>query len=248
MKILPILYSEPMVVAKLEHRKTNTRRTSKLDKINKAPDDWRLFGNENSAYRWDFKGNFIVAFKNIRTDVVLEVKSPYGGTGDILYVRETWDYAEDELGRHDKKTKGDCFGKFLYKANGDGNHGRWRPSIHMPKEAARIWDRVVDVRVERLQDISEEDAIAEGAQHFPHIPVGPITSSMSARPERWSMESSKDTDSCVSSARWAFAGYIDKISPAMNGNRIWAANPWVWVVKTETLSTTGKPQNLASPR
>jgi len=246
MKELPMLYNTDMILAKMDGRKTQTRRPIKV------PSSWIFTGDSRTrdiprpAIKYDDRIWFQWA-EHFASGGIQSERCPWK-PGDILYARETWDYAEDELGRHDKKTKGDCFGKFLYKANGDGNHGRWRPSIHMPKEAARIWDRVVDVRVERLQDISEEDAIAEGAQHFPHIPVGPITSSMNARPERWSMESSKDTDSCVSSAKWAFAGYIDKISPAMNGNRIWAANPWVWVVKTETLSTTGKPQNLASPR
>lgn len=88
------------------------------------------------------------------------VKPPYG-PGDILYVRETWCALPVNEAGH---MRGHSV--YYYKADGDlrpeGWRGKWKPSIHMPKEAARIWLKVTDVRVERLQEITEDGAWQEG--------------------------------------------------------------------------------------
>lgn len=138
-------------------------------------------------------------------------KVPYR-PGDILYVRETWAAWSRTYG---------AVPVLYYKADGDAPDGiKWRPSIHMPREAARIFLRVTDVRVERLQDITEEQARAEGAidnRHFIHSP-----------------DNEYET---LHSAREHFAGIWDStIKPADRDLYGWAANPWVWVIEFEQIS------------
>lgn len=106
----------------------------------------------------------------------------------------------------------------------------WKPSIHMPRDACRLVLEITGVRVERLQAITEADAEAEGARHFPRLPMGIV----SADPCRWSMEDPQSTDECLSTARLAFANFLCKTyGKAPNGvhdPRPWEANPWVWVI------------------
>lgn len=133
--------------------------------------------------------------------------------GDILYVRETW-------------CKTDCFGLqdgYAYKANDNsiltetGFVPKWRPSIHMPREAARIFLRVTDVRVERLQDIDGRGALSEGVDNRHSNPT------MGKRWENMQrMEFSTVWDSTIKPADRALYG--------------WAANPWVWVIEFERIS------------
>lgn len=143
----PILMSGPMVRAILEGRKTQTRRLCKL----------------NAAGRVSLGG------RNWHTDDPEAVHAcPFGQPGDRLWVRETWG-VDCCVGLKDR----DCIDLahaacVVYRAtdetpdNGQSWARRWRPSIHMPRWASRITLEVVSVRVERVQDISEEDAIAEG--------------------------------------------------------------------------------------
>ena len=144
----PIIFSTPMVQAILDGKKTQTRRVIKIDD---APENWKI----------SIAGTSIV-----RTEPY-DVKLPRYAAGDILWVRETW---------------ADVFGKYEYRADYSESENtyrvkrygttiaKWRPSIHMPREAARIFLRVTNVRVERLLDISEADAIAEGIESFRPVP------------------------------------------------------------------------------
>ena len=127
------------------------------------------------------------------------LRCPYGAPGDSLWVRETWarhasgvDYAAD------------------FAAVSRPQAGPWRPSIHMPRWASRITLRITEVRVERLQDISEDDAGAEG--------VKPCTST------GWNGE-----NLVVMTAREAFADLWNDI----NGSGAWDDNPWVWALSFE---------------
>jgi hypothetical protein len=122
--------------------------------------------------------------------------------GDILWVRETW--SRDESGEYVYRTnygatEDDSFPPSMFK---------WKPSIHMPREAARIFLKVTNVRVERLQDISEDEAIKEGAKAY-----GPNNCS-------------------GTSARIAFAEIWDKTTTEHE----WRTNPWVWVIEFEKIS------------
>lgn len=150
MKERPILFSATMVRAILEGRKTQTRRAVKgvVD-----PDAVEVLGDSGEAF---MHSNVCASFCDYACGGAL-LKCPYGVSGDRLWVRETWGY----------KSFGDArAGKPVYLADCDGKRQarslRWRPSIHMPRHASRLTLEVVGVRVERLQDISEVDAIAEG--------------------------------------------------------------------------------------
>lgn len=106
----------------------------------------------------------------------------------------------------------------------------YKPSIHMPKEAARIWLQVESVRVERLQDISEQDAIAEGIEKKP----GSSSSTMFDY-KHYGYDHSYDVE-----AKASFRTLWDSI----NGPDSWPANPWLWVISFRVLSTTGKPDKI----
>ena len=145
----PILFNTEMVKAILEGRKTQTRRLIKRLYIHEP------YATEEDGTLWisDENGEYHRA----------EEYAPYK-PGDLLYVRETWKQATTG-------TAGPgLIDLYLYKADepqdttGMMVEGRWHPSIHMPKEAARIWLKVKRVRAERLKDITEEDAEAEGCQ------------------------------------------------------------------------------------
>lgn len=149
-----ILYSAPMVRAKLEGTKTQTRRILKIpawaDPSDKGED---LEGDDPCMCSRD-------------SGCLASVRCPYGQPGDLLYGKETWKpfirVAQYTSGIHyaadgaqiDNEQAGSLW--TIEKAS------KWRPSIFMPRWAARIWDEIVEVRVERLNDISEEDAKAEG--------------------------------------------------------------------------------------
>lgn len=127
---------------------------------------------------------------------------PYGAPGDRLWVRETW--------RMDQHGKGS---NVIYAADLDerfrGGKGPWRPSIFMPRSASRITLEITSVRVERLQDITEKDIIAEGV-------TVDVAAKMTGIP--WS---SLPTLHHAWEAGWDF----------INGKRApWASNPWVWVI------------------
>lgn len=195
MKERPILFSAPMVRAIMAGVKTQTRRV-----VKHAP--WY----DRPLNRWFVRG---VGEFNTERDAmdVLPLTSPYGQPGDRLWVREAWHTVDNDHA--------------FYRANyahdpaGDREHGiRWKPSIHMPRWASRITLDIVAVRVERLQDISEADAVAEGAEHS-----GECDHARSTCAEIGCMG--------PNSYRGGYADLWEKI----NGPGSWAANPWVWVVE-----------------
>ena len=195
MKERPILFSGEMVQAILDGRKTQTRRV-----IKPQPKLYSAMHRFNTFIQWkdiDAKEIFAVIF--------IASHCPYGQPGgDRLWVRETWAElcATDELsGEVDLayKATGWPDGEFGPDRNGKG----WRPAIFMPRWASRITLEVTGVRVERLQDISYEDAEAEGA---------PI-----------------EGGSIVQNRRIGFEHLWDSIN-AKRGYG-WDANPWVWVIK-----------------
>ena len=185
MKTKPILFNTDMVQAILAGKKTQTRRIIKPQPTNPR---WNNVG----WLGWD--------------DGHGRRMNPPCEVGDILYVRETWSTHYD--GIHDAL-------QFCYKADGldlqaecmHGESNRWYPSIHMPKKAARIFLRVMDVRVEPLQNMREEDAIAEG---FTDSPAG-CDSPLERFLVLWNKTIKRDD--------------IRKFG--------YDANPWVWVISFE---------------
>ncbi|MBN1050290.1 MULTISPECIES: hypothetical protein [Clostridium] len=161
----PILFNTHMVQAILEGRKTCTRRIIKVDKdldfIGYSSEDGGEFNR--AAFG---KGSFE---KLLDAKIEERIKAPYM-PGDILYVRETWGIS-NPLGDFARNNR---TAEYVYKAGyskgeripmareQEKNLGVWKPSIHMPKVAARIFLKVTGVRVERLQDITENGIKAEG--------------------------------------------------------------------------------------
>lgn len=139
-------------------------------------------------------------------ETVSKTKSPYA-VGDRLYVRETWADLAENGGAPDDR--------YVYRATDPEWQTEqigfcWRPSIHMPKLAARIWLEVMNVRIERLQDISQSDAIAEGCP-----------------PSHPSIDSVSHTFGYKDFSRSVFAQTWD----ACYGSGAWDNNPWVWVIE-----------------
>ena len=182
----PILFNTDMVRAILEGRKTVTRRVVKF-KPGQNP-QW-------TGYIPD--GPVLYGSNNIPAS-----KSPYH-PGDILYVRETWARS--------------MAGTYLYKATDTPIIlDRWHPSIHMPKEAARLFLRVTDVLVERLQDIASGQIDAEGCKEWAY--------------------SAKTGELLPSGPSFFRIQWDTTIKPANLPIYGWDANPWVWVVEFERVS------------
>lgn len=182
MAIKPILFNTEMVRAILDGRKTVTRRLVKF--LSRKNPNWTGYVKDG------------LMLYNGRNEPCIK-KAPYQ-LGDILYVRES--YSELSFG-------------YVYKADGEnidhlGNVIKWHPSIHMPKEAARIWLKVTDVRVERLQEMWASDASKEGLQFNKPTTANEM---LQAFAELWNST-------------------IKKSDLDRHG---WDANPWVWVIEFE---------------
>lgn len=165
MAIKPILFNTEMVRANLDGRKSCTRRL-----VKPQPDGKHTFPLGFVTDSTEKKEVGCFGFGTAKCGGSIQfVKPPYQA-GDILYVRETvW----QKIGYYldiDGETKPSWYNEFKYVASDEKPETGWnyswakRPSIHMPKEAARIWLKVTDVRVERLQEITNKDAEREGAQ------------------------------------------------------------------------------------
>lgn len=210
MSVKPILFNTDMVKVILDGRKSCTRRCVKYK-----------YSNTEMKIRTDKYGTRIVEIqKDIEGETFgknpdgstwhkllgyIEPKAPYK-KGDILYVRETW--CDDR-----QFTKDDTPGQYFYKASSsDDLEPKWKPSIHMPKEAARIFLRVTNVRVERLQDITVEDALAEGMDKYIRL------------------NGELDENSIITSFIGIWNSTIKKSDLDRYG---WEANPYVWVIEFE---------------
>lgn len=225
-RIKPILFNSDMVRAILDGRKTVTRRTVKFkDGWNPSwtgymPDGAVLYGSNN----------------------IPAAKAPYQ-PGNIMYVRETWFYEshmEDTTAGEPDLPSGRYSHRYIYRADnpdypvniGVGATG-WRPSIHMPKEAARIFLRVTDVRAERLQDITQAEAISEGVLNSKQCE---------------SLEYQKAVDSALKNGTKPPLGYtpIERFAGVWNSTIKkydlarygWDANPYVWRIEFERCEKT----------
>jgi len=235
MNINPILFSTPMVQAILGGNKTQTRRTKGLEKFNIAPD---LFINNNrrldTCRFWD---ESIEQDPNpLKTEFIIEssdgyqnrVQCPYGKEGDIIWVRESFCLTQP----YDPETY-----YFGYK---DGWHSDkpasskydfsepdvWKPSIHMPKEACRIFLKITNVRVERLQDISEGDAEKEGINI---VDFNCYENYIVEKDWHYNAMNQKGFH-MIQDPIGSFASLWVKI----NGEQSWNDNPWVWVIEFES--------------
>ena len=224
--IKPILFNTQMVQAILDGRKTTTRRIVKgnindLDLIgtgsSKCNDtfDTTLFGKLDKEKFWN-------------SDVKERVKAPYM-PGDILYVRETWGIS-NPLGDFERNNR---TAEYIYKAGyakgerisitreDEKNLGVWKPSIHMPKVAARILLKVTSVRVERLQDITIDGCLDEGVSKKIRTQMG---YAVEESEESFNLIQAKDT------FRKIWSSTLKKDQCEKYG---WIANPYVWVIEFE---------------
>lgn len=211
MSIKPILFNTDMVRAILDGRKTVKRRLMKPQPKSKLcytfagshKKDIGRWGYPSKTAHESWGEEYRLPDNIAKEDLGKRWNPPYH-TDDILYVRETWYRGLNRI---------------LYKANYSENEKfytngkeiqiKWHPSIHMPKEAARIWLKVKDVRVERLQDITDEQLRKEGfipevQGHFKF--------------------------------KWTWNSTIKKSDLDRYG---WDANPWVWVIELERCEKPG---------
>lgn len=229
----PILFQTDMVRAILSGLKTQTRRTKGLDEINENPDEWIV---ENMEYKTNPENDnrSFVLFET-KDGQRKMIKKPYGDVGDILWVRETW--ADASLGEPlSPKT-------VVYKAdysddilNEERNKGFWKPSIFMPKKACRIFLEVKDVRIERLFDTSEYDAIREGVRRFKCYEENGLHRFVDYRFKRDADERYLK-DHSFSMATSSFFSLWKSI----NGKKSLQLNPYVFVYE---FFRTQKPQNF----
>lgn len=262
-RVLPILFNTDMVRAILDGRKTVTRRVVKLPKHIKPQEDglYTLFA-DGTCYE-----------NQSMEEIINYLKAPYQ-PGDILYVRETWRVFNKEYFFYNQTIA------FKYK---DGTHSelihikdkelfkrlvkqvrekrnRYHPSIHMPKEAARIWLKVTDVRVERLRDITEEQAIKEGISRLyddlsdaEYIEWAKRTGIYPKAKADWGYKNylwhgnfgtcgtgnwkSDNWDYQYSSYDNAIGSFSSLWNSTLKKSDLdrygWKANPWVWVIEFE---------------
>lgn len=197
----PILFSTPMVAALLAGWKTETRRAVRvpegLDAVRRGVGVWVAYNSQGNAQEY--------------------IRCPYVGPGTELWVRETW----ANIGERGAPA-------YVYRASTPGGErvrvdAPWRPSIFMPRAASRITLHVVEVRAERLHEITPEAILAEGISD-----------------DRWSRQTIAErgiTDEIAAGLRACWEHGWNEI----NGRRApWAANPWVWVVRFEREVTDGR--------
>ena len=254
MSVKPILFNTEMVRAIQEGRKVQTRR------IVKGAGRWMDFieisdqmaitavdraGNE---YPKDVPGTY-ATFESEYEPHYPVFKSAYE-VGDLLYVRETWNYGtvdsdckeysvpecwfEEEDWRNDGKYKY-IICRFWYKADPEDEEdmvklgGRWRPSIHMPKEAARIWLRVTGIECQRIQNITVDDARAEGIVVDEYSNEAGETFHTDNDGNTWEAEMSEEADTLLA-FQTLWDSTVQKTELKQYG---WNANPWVWVYHFE---------------
>ena len=212
----PILFSGPMVRAILEGRKTQTRRVVNPQPelipadVPKAPGD--------NGWWWPAK-----AVRSMVQTRDMAAFCPYGIPGDRLWVRETW-----SLMRIVNRNTGIERNQVVYRASLPDGYDmfgiighKWRPSIHLKRSDSRILLEITAVRCERLQDISEADAMAEGVTTI--WPDGPR---QDKGPNHYTIEVGY-----VSYNAPTAAGVYSMLWDQINGDGSWAANPWVWVIE-----------------
>lgn len=216
MKERGMIFNGEMVRAILDGRKTQTRR---IMKVQPSED----FTPMNMALETDYKARWYTpgvvdkdGYLQPASKKVFGVSNenegyscPFGAVGDRIWVRETWARYNIDQNSHD----------IAYRATTPADwpeEGRWRPSIHMPRWASRILLEITDVRVERLNAISEEDAEAEGI-------------------DMEALYDSQDCYDCIAdhnmTGRPTVTGVFKYLWESIYGEESWKANPWVWVIE-----------------
>lgn len=235
MKERPILMSTPMVRATLDGSKSITRRIMKPQikcmhytfaeaEWRNEPTKWVIDQIYGDGTEWfcSLCGNGVTMTRN-------GIRCPYGKVGDILWVRETfapWDdnnhyaYKADGFIERYGAWERDTPKKFHDVERIE----KWKPGIFMPRSACRIFLEITAIRVERLQDISEEDAEAEGIE-FMNTQVGRMYKDYVADPSGYG-----DPKHDFPSVGWPIESF-KTLWESINGPGSWEINPWVWVIE-----------------
>lgn len=224
----PIIFSGPMIQAILAGRKTQTRRV-----VKPQPEHWRCDapGMEDiGGLAWKGRLCEADAFpgRPPKHSDALEDLCPYGQPGDLLYVKESW--------RPRSWSAEGGWGEIEYRADGSARQvegpwsfermfpfdmppARWRPSTHMPRWASRITLEITGVRVQRLGEISDEDAIAEG--------IEPKGVGRDGKP-RWIVYGLEHLGQVTTSPAWSYERLWDTI----HGDGAWVhdKDKWVWAI------------------
>lgn len=218
MKERPIIFGTESIKAILDGRKTQTRRLNSLKNINNNPDQWKV----------DYLEHGIAGFRNTEK-LLREIKCPYGKVGGQLWVREklesdgaTWMYSADRkfitLQKSDPKVPEMISWAHHKKTN-------YCSAIYMPRWASRIDLEIVDIRVERLQDISAYDI--EQEIFVSHYPCEEPTAEY------------EGVHRCKEGAKNDFMKGWDEINPKYP----WESNPWVWVITTKPINGAASIQS-----
>jgi len=191
----PIIFTAESIRAILDDRKTQTRRVAKL------PSEWhRGYGAFENNPHGDEE---IIIYGECDTK---SMYCPYGSVGDTLWVRETWrmeTFTVDHTCRTDSRLRYKAEDERIFDVYGQVKLYKWKSPIHMPKQFARVFLEITGIRVERVQDISEEDAKAEGVGRF----------------------EGRDT--------YSYAVTFSSLWNSLNAKRgyPWESNPWNWVIE-----------------
>lgn len=222
MKERPIIFNADMVRAILYERKMQTRREAKVFQYPDPAASVHLTANNDGWIGWWPKP--VSSEKTAELYPSGGIPCPYGQPGDRLWVRETWAHVPATAYRCSEGVQqtinpGDPDMCAVYREGWERSKpAGWRPSIHMPRWASRITLEIKSINIERLQDISEDDAQAEGLRKFPH--KGDFAYA-------WR----ENDNHGHGSARGAFMSLWQSIY----GQESWDSNPWVWVIKFERI-------------
>jgi hypothetical protein len=203
MKETPILFSAPMIRAILAGHKTQTRRVMKVQ----PPDSrYRLSTVISTTGNRKIEGKHhwvVVDGYEVQQESLKYFRSPYGYKDDRLWVRETWKPA----GENEYLYYADDFTETLTKNIEKDLTFKWNPSIHMPRKASRITLEILQIRCERLKDISDSDALAEGIEPYSGYIVPKVFEKDSVHIHRFK-----------------------ELWESINGNGSWDLNPYVWAI------------------
>lgn len=251
-----MLYSPDMVVSILDDSKTKTRRQLSCKKwiINDDPNRYKFHGINTDVDPW------AALFEDLKPEItpwLSPIPCPYQ-EGDVVWVKETfyafgyWSLLDGKWTFNDSTLQ---FGEYRFQGNipyaictnrNDGIGWYKRPSIFMPKIAARIWLEVTDITVERLHHITDGDALAEGIKRETpsslggfHLETPNTTLQEQIEKECYYFYPCNDLrdDSYIDKPATSFTS----LWASINGWKSWNANPWVWVISFKVLSKTGKP-------
>lgn len=222
----PILFSTPMIKAILAGKKTQTRRLTGLEKVNSFHHHWEIFKSYKLAYKiGDYSFGVGATFtpthyeKGISsTDESLVAKCPYGDIGTFLWVRES--YAKDffEIDKHGYKADwNETAAELMPKP-------KWKPSIHMPKSATRILLQIENIRIEKLHDITNDDAFAEGIEWKIKYPDTDPT-------VKYYRDYERSINSYAMGILFRAKHSFFSLWKSINGRQSYESNPFVWVIE-----------------